>query len=85
MPEAVPVTSAGWQNGLRQAVCRSGAKYPQALYTGITSWHDVLNRSENLAELESFTKKSKSIQEQVDEFRHIVSHMTRFVGRHWLY
>ena len=77
------VTGAGWQNGRRQAVCRSGAKHPQALYTGITSWHNVLTRSQNVAELESFTKEPKSLQEQVDGFRHIVSQMTWSVAKHW--
>eukprot|EP00891_Asterochloris_glomerata_P003615 jgi/Astpho2/3615/Aster-06908 len=72
-PRAVFLGSAtGWQNGRRQAVCRSGAKHPQALYTGITSWHNVLTRSQNVAELESFTKEPKSLQEQVDGFRHII-------------
>ena len=68
------VTGAGWGNGRRHAVCRSGAKHPPALYTGITNWHEVLKRSPDAAELELFTKKPKSLQEQVDEFKHIVSY-----------
>ena len=74
-----PAAHAGWENGRRRSVCRSGANHPKAVYAGITHWGDAdmfYSDSANAAEVESITKAPMSIEEQVDKFRHIVSLLT---------
>lgn len=75
----MPAAGAGWVNGRRRSVCRSGANHPKAIYAGITNWGDAdmfYSDSANAAEVESITKASMSIQEQVDKFKHVVSFLT---------
>ena len=78
-PWATPAADAGWANGRRRSVCRSGTNHPKAVYAGITHWGDAdmfYSDSANAAEVESITKAPMSIKEQVDKFRHVVSLMT---------
>ena len=82
-PYAALVAGAGWGNGRRRSVCRSGAQHPHAFYTGITNWLDgnmFHSHPTDAAEVEVFTKAPKSLQEQVDEFKHIVSQLTSIDG-----
>ena len=72
----MPAAGAGWVNGRRRSVCRSGAYHPKAVYAGITDWGDAdmfYSDSANAAEVELVTKAPMSIEEQVDKFRHVVS------------